>query len=142
MRTFPLAVLLAAFLVAGCATTGKTDFKGVPGPSQAKVTLPAEPAPAQPAPTPAPKLAPKSAPPIVTPDTGVSGKVSRYNDAGRFVVLNFPVAQVPAIGKKLFLYRNNLKVGEVSVTGPQRDDHIVGDLTTGEAQVGDEARDK
>ena len=35
-----------------------------------------------------------------------------------------------------------LKVGEVKITGPQRDDHIVGDLTTGEAQVGDEVRDK
>ena len=141
MRTFQLAVCLTALLFAGCATTtSKTEFKGVPGPSQPKVALPAAPVPVEPAPTPAPK--PKTAPPIVTPDTGASGKVSRYNEAGRFVVLNFPVAQMPAIGKQLFLYRNNLKVGEVSVTGPQRDDHIVGDLTTGEAQVGDEARDK
>ena len=56
--------------------------------------------------------------------------------------MNFSVARMPAIGKQLFLYRNNLKVGEVNVTGPQRDDHIVGDLTTGEAQVGDEVRDR
>ena len=85
---------------------------------------------------------PKPAPPIVTPDTGVSGRVTRYNETGRFVVMNFPVARMPAMGKQLFLYRNNLKVGEVKITGPQRDDHIVGDLTTGEAQVGDEVRDK
>jgi hypothetical protein len=33
-----------------------------------------------------------------------------------------------------------LKVGEVKVTGPQREDNIVADLAAGEAEVGDEAR--
>ena len=138
MRTSLLAVSLTAFLLSGCATTSQTRFKNVPGPSQTKAALPAAPVPAEPVPTPAPK----PAPPIVTPDTGVSGRVTRYNETGRFVVMNFPVARMPAMGKQLFLYRNNLKVGEVKITGPQRDDHIVGDLTTGEAQVGDEVRDK
>lgn len=141
MRILPVAVSLIALLFAGCATTtSKTEFKGVPGPSKPSVGLPDAPAPVAPAAASAPGT--KPAPPIVTPDTGVSGKVSRYNEAGRFVVMNFPVARMPAIGKQLFLYRNNLKVGEVNVTGPQRDDHIVGDLTTGEAQAGDEARDR
>ena len=138
MRFLLLAASLTALLFAGCATTIKTEFKAVPGPSKPNVSLPATLTPVEAAPAPSPK----PAPPIVIPDSGVSGKVSRYNEAGRFVVLSFPVARMPAIGKQLFLYRNNLKVGEVNVTGPQRDDHIVGDLTTGEAQVGDEAREK
>ena len=138
MRTFPLAVSLTALLFAGCVTTSKPEFKDVPGPSNPNISLSAALAPVEAVPA----QSPKPAPVIVTPDTGVSGKVSRYNEAGRFVVMNFSVARMPAIGKQLFLYRNNLKVGEVNVTGPQRDDHIVGDLTTGEAQVGDEVRDR
>jgi hypothetical protein len=38
------------------------------------------------------------------------------------------------------LYRRGLKVGEVKVTGPAREDNIVADLVAGEAEVGDEAR--
>ncbi len=88
------------------------------------------------------KPAPTADEPVVTPETGTTGKVMTYNDAGRFVVLNFPVGRLPALEQQLFVYRNNLKVGEVKITGPQRDDNIVADLTTGEAQVGDEVRDK
>jgi hypothetical protein len=40
------------------------------------------------------------------------------------------------------VYRRGLKVGEVKVTGPQRDDNIVADITAGEAAVGDEVRDR
>jgi hypothetical protein len=45
-----------------------------------------------------------------------------------------------AVGQSLNLYRRGLKVGEVKVTGPQREDNIVADLVAGEAGVGDEAR--
>ena len=68
--------------------------------------------------------------------------MARYNSAGRFVVLECPIAHFPAVAQKLFLYRNGLKVAEVKVTGPQRDDHTVADVTTGEAQAGDEVRDQ
>jgi hypothetical protein len=34
-----------------------------------------------------------------------------------------------------------LKVGEVRVSGPQRDDNIVADLVTGTAAAGDEVRE-
>ena len=68
--------------------------------------------------------------------------MARYNDAGRFVVLEFPVGHMPASEQRLFVYRGGLKVGEIKVTGPQRDDHIVADLTGGEAQAGDEVRDR
>jgi len=79
---------------------------------------------------------------IVTPDEGLNGKVSSVNLDKRFVVLTFPVGQMPAVNLQLNLYRGGLKVGVVNVTGPQREDSIVADIVTGEASLGDDARDK
>jgi hypothetical protein len=79
---------------------------------------------------------------IVTPATGLNGKVALVNVDARFVVLNFPVGQVPAVGQRLNVYRNGLKVGELSVTGPQKEDNTVADITAGEAAKGDEVRDR
>jgi len=70
------------------------------------------------------------------------GKVVRFNSEGRFVVLNFPIGHLPGVDQRLNVYRQGLKVGEVKVTGPQRDDNTVADIVAGEAQVGDEVRDK
>jgi hypothetical protein len=86
--------------------------------------------------------APSAAPAIVTPDNSLTAKVLAYNPAGRFVVLGFPVGRMPRQEQALFLYRNGIKVGEVKINGPQRDNNIVADLVNGEAQVGDEVRDR
>jgi hypothetical protein len=89
------------------------------------------------------KAAPAAAPAIVTPDNTLTARVARYNSAGRFVVLSFPVNQMPKPSQSLFLYRNGMKVGEVKIdSSQQRDNLIVADLVTGEAQAGDEVRDK
>ncbi len=80
--------------------------------------------------------------PIVTPDTSLAAKVIRYNSTGRFVVLTFPVGQMPQNGQTFFLYRAGMKVGEVKITGPQRDNDIVADLTAGDAQAGDDVREQ
>jgi hypothetical protein len=79
---------------------------------------------------------------IITPDTSLAAKVVSYNPTGRFVVLSFPDGQMPTMGQTLFLYREGLKTGEVKISGPQRDNNIVADVTTGDAQVGDEVRDQ
>ncbi len=85
----------------------------------------------------------KAAAVIITPDASLSAKVDIYNSTGRFVVLSFPVGQTPAMGQGLFLYRSGLKTGEVKITGPKDDNNnIVADLVTGDAQVGDEVRDR
>jgi hypothetical protein len=89
-----------------------------------------------------PAAAATPAPAIVTPDNSLAGKVVSYNDAGRFVVLNFPAGRMPKMDQHLFLYRAGLKVAEVGVTGPQSDDNTVADLISGDAQSGDEARDR
>jgi len=79
---------------------------------------------------------------IVTPESLLVGAVATYNTAGRFVVLDFPVGRMPNLDQTLFVYRQGLKVGEVKITGPERDYNTVADLISGEARKGDEVRDK
>ena len=79
---------------------------------------------------------------LVTPENSLTGRVLTYNEAGRFVVLDFPVGRLPGQDRTLFVYRQGLKVGEVKVTGPERDTNTVADLVSGEAQKGDEVRDQ
>ncbi len=164
-------VLLVVALGFGCATRQRdVFFKPIPGPSDAPsehlippppaavitnavVSKPAVPkvvAPKPPEPAPVPKAtkpvkeAKKEKPSkaIITPDLTLTGKVALYNDAGRFVILRFPLGQMPNVGDRMYVYRNDLKVGELKVTGPQRDANTVADVITGEAQTGDEVRDR
>lgn len=77
---------------------------------------------------------------IVTPDDTLAGKVALVNTAARYVVLSFPLGRMALPDQRLSLYRRGVKVGEVRVTGWQREDNVVADLIAGEAEVGDEAR--
>ena len=98
--------------------------------------------PAQPSAYLAPATPSAALNPIVTPDNSLTAKVATYNATGRFVVLSFPVGQMPNMDQTLFLYRNGLKEGEVKITGPQHDNDIVADLVTGTAQADDEVREQ
>jgi hypothetical protein len=79
---------------------------------------------------------------IVTLDSSLAGKVLAYNSPGHFVVLEFPDGPMPTVDQELFLYRAGLKVAEVKITGPQRDNNTVADVVNGDAQAGDEVRDQ
>jgi hypothetical protein len=141
MKSFvPLTLLAAGLLFAGCASND-SNFSSVPGPSGMTAANTSS-APIQSQSSQQKQTAPAPAQSIVTPDTSVSAKVVAYNSVGRFVVLNFPVGQMASNDQTLSLYRGGLKVGEVKITGPQRDNNTVADLVTGEAQVGDEARNR
>ncbi|HLP78043.1 MAG TPA: hypothetical protein VK327_14130 [Candidatus Paceibacterota bacterium] len=72
----------------------------------------------------------------------LSGKVSTANNDLKFVVLTFPVGKMARVNQHLNVYRTGQKVAEVNVTGPQRQDSIVADITAGEVKPGDEVRDK
>jgi hypothetical protein len=132
MKLFALISLLVAGLLGGCATNppapaAKTGAAtGTPDAVAVKPAVFAD-------------LPPM---PIVTPDTSLTAKVASYNSEGRYVVLSFPIGQMPKLGQTLFLYRGGLKVAELEVTGPQRDNNIVADLTKGDVQLSDEVRDK
>lgn len=75
--------------------------------------------------------------PIVTLSEDLTGKVARVNDAGKFVVIIFPVGQLPRMEQRLGVYRDGLKVGDVKITGPQLDDSVVADIVSGEVRDGD-----
>ena len=124
LALFPL--LFAGLLFAGCASDNSLF---------SPVSFPSGPAPTATASSPAPQ-------PIVTPAASVAGKVARYVDAGRFVVLSFPVGHMPKAGANLFLYRNGLKVAEIKVSGPETEHFTVADILTGDAQAGDETREQ
>ncbi len=103
--------MLAGLLVAGCAGGHNPGAKPAGGP---KV--------------------------IVTPETGVTGKVKKVNEAARFVILSFPAGKLPPNGTTLRVYHGGVRTGDVRIVGPQQDQNTVADLITGQAQEGDDAR--
>jgi len=79
---------------------------------------------------------------IVTRDSTLLGKVAFVNPASRYVVLNFPSGRVAVAGQVLHVFRDRVKVGELKVNALQRDENVVADITAGEAQVGDQVKDR
>ena len=77
---------------------------------------------------------------ILTPALSPIGRVLSVNLPARFVVLSYPIGQVPPSETRLNLYRSGAKVGELKVTGPQEDTLTVADITAGTAREGDQAR--
>jgi len=87
--------------------------------------------------TPAAKTSP---PASVTPDLRPIGRVALVNVQARFVVITFPPGAMPRAGQQLSVSHRGVKVGEVKITGPQRENDTVADLIAGEANVGDEIK--
>jgi hypothetical protein len=54
--------------------------------------------------------------------------------------MDFVLRPLPEVDDTLALYRDGRIVGRVKVTGPSRETTIAGDITAGEAVVGDEVR--
>jgi len=79
---------------------------------------------------------------LIAPSRVLVGRIVRVNPQARFVVINFPLGQIPSVDHRFNVYREGIKVGEVKITGPQREDNIVADLLSGEANVGDNVRDQ
>jgi hypothetical protein len=75
----------------------------------------------------------------VTPDLKPLGRVEMINAEGRFVVLSFPSGHVPPAGQHWRINHGGLKIGRVTIVGPQRDLDTVADLVEGQANIGDEA---
>lgn len=79
---------------------------------------------------------------VTSPANLLTGRVVGVNRAGRFVILSFPIGQMPGLEQRMNVYQSGMKVGEVKITGPQRDDKIVADIMQGDAAPGDEVRDR
>ena len=78
---------------------------------------------------------------IVTPGGGVRGRIASVNANLGYVVVGFALGSVPAADRRLGVYRNGLKVGEIKITGLQRENNAIADMVAGECQVGDEVRE-
>jgi hypothetical protein len=72
----------------------------------------------------------------------VEGRVTLFNPTLRYVVMDFPLRQMPALEQRLSVYREGQRVGEVRISGPIRDTTVAGDVMVGEARVGDEVREE
>lgn len=90
---------------------------------------------------PAPKQNKTDSKPVITPDESIVGHVVLVNKNARFVVINFVQGEVPSQGRRLNVYHDGLKVGELRITGPQQDDNTVADIVAGQVQVRDEVRE-
>jgi hypothetical protein len=77
---------------------------------------------------------------IVTPEIMPAGKIVRVNNVARFIVINYPIGNMPGYGQHLGVFRQGAKVGEIRITGPQQDDNTVADVVSGEVQIGDDVR--
>ena len=78
---------------------------------------------------------------IVTPVAfRVEGKVVRTNARLNFVVLDFGLQGLPAVGQQFAIYRLGEKVGQVRVSGPAWDTYAVADIVEGQIWKGDEAK--
>jgi hypothetical protein len=74
--------------------------------------------------------------------TVLIGRVVRFNSVARYAILQFPPGLMAAKGQQLFVYREGQRVGELTVSGPNRDDRTAADLKEGNCQMGDEVRDR
>lgn len=71
----------------------------------------------------------------------LNGRVVNAPPGTGVAVVNFPIGQLPELNRTLSVYRNGVGVGEILITGPQRDDNIAAEIIRGNIQPGDEARD-
>lgn len=126
MRLLCLLVVVG-LLGAGCAGTKSAgDNISTAGPGQ---------------PQPAAAAAPAASGVVVTPGGPTTGTVAFVNPNARYAVVSFPIGTMPAAERRFSVYRHGLKVGEIKITGPERDTNTVGDIIAGEAQKGDELRE-
>ena len=76
----------------------------------------------------------------LTPVLESTGRVVVVRPDLRFVVVDFFLSELPRIDQPLGVYREGRKVGELKITGPERDKQIAADIVAGEVKVGDEVR--
>ena len=124
-----ILIFALALVLGGCKT-------GQPGGLSA--TYPGKPVKA-PGPAAAPSAKPATV--IVTPASSNVGKIASVNPVGRFVVITYPLGNLPAAERRLNVYRAGLKVAEVKAGRDRVDVNLVADIVAGECQPGDEVKE-
>ncbi len=72
--------------------------------------------------------------------TASVGRVAKVNLAAKFVVLQFPLGQVPPADTRMVVYHGDAKTGEVKITGPTQEELTVADIVLGTVQENDQVR--
>jgi hypothetical protein len=121
MRVLLALVLLFGLVLSGCARKKVAPSQGAGSPHTGTAAT-------------------KQAPAAAASKAAWAGEVARVEPTARFVVLRFPMDQMPATDQRLSVYRHGAKVAEVKVTGPQRERTVVADTLTGTPEPGDEVR--
>jgi hypothetical protein len=140
-------MIISAWCVAGCASRRPSE-------SEIQKPRPAAPTPPKPA-TKSVQTHPPTPPApnatlqlfsvtnqgaIVTLTQTPNGKIAAVNLALRFVVVDFSLGPMPGLDQRMTVYRQGLRVGELKITGPERNGNTAADLIAGEAQTGDDVR--
>lgn len=81
-----------------------------------------------------------SRPAKIVPLNEVNGRIAAVNPTLRYVVVDFYLSRIPQLDQRMAVYRQGEKVGEIKITGPERNQNIAADILAGEANVGDEVR--
>lgn len=69
-----------------------------------------------------------------------SGRVHSINAGLRFVVIDYTLGGMPPLQSLLSVFRSNEKVGEIRLTGPERNGFVAADILQGFLQIDDEVR--
>jgi len=77
----------------------------------------------------------------VTPRASILGRVTAVNPSLRFVVIDFSMGGVPALERRLGVYRQGQRVAQVKISGPQDETVIAADITEGKVEIGDEVKE-
>ena len=68
------------------------------------------------------------------------GKVALVDKKLQFVVIDFTYSRMPKDNLLFGVYRNGLKIGEVTTTAQTDDAFLVADINKGDIQMGDDVR--
>jgi len=75
--------------------------------------------------------------PLVLP---TSGRIHSVNPGLQFVVVDYTIGGAPPMQSLVPVYRGNQKVGQLRLTGPERNGFVAADVVEGILQVDDEVR--
>lgn len=131
-----LMLLMACAVVCGCASR-QTVSQRILDMKEGEATATAVPPPDS-----ASAARTRKEAPVLVASTALTGKIMRVDKRARFAVVSFPLGRLPANEQRLSVYREGLKVGEVKITGPQRDDKTVADIVAGDCDAGDQVSDR
>lgn len=136
---FEHGILVALCLVAGCQSKAPKDSPDQPArPAAGSAAKGTKGGGLGPGNVSAPASNITSSATVVLP---ASGRVHSVNTGLRFVVIDYTLGGMPAMGSLLFVYRNNERVGQIKLSGPEpRNGFVTGDVVEGFIQPDDEVR--